>query len=117
MLTLGIEYLTGHAVATSTGDRVLPEWPPHPGRIFMALAAMFSVLLSIMYESWLVGSLNPWTIMLLVIMTVISEEEIANWREMGPDSVRKDILHGTGTVEEVELGGDGPGTQQRVPVF
>lgn len=41
MLTLGIEYLTGHAVATSTGDRTLPEWPPHPGRIYMALAAAY----------------------------------------------------------------------------
>lgn len=41
MLTLGIEYLTGNAVATSTGDRTLPEWPPHPGRIFMALAAAY----------------------------------------------------------------------------
>lgn len=41
MLTLGIEYLTGHAVATSTGDRTLAEWPPHPGRIFMALAAAY----------------------------------------------------------------------------
>lgn len=41
MLTLGIEYLTGHAVATSTGDRTLPEWPPHPGRVFMAMAAAY----------------------------------------------------------------------------
>lgn len=41
MLTLGIEYLTGHAVATSTGDRTLAEWPPHPGRIFMAMAAAY----------------------------------------------------------------------------
>lgn len=41
MLTLGIEYLTGHAVATSTSDRMLSEWPPHPGRIFMALAAAY----------------------------------------------------------------------------
>mgnify|MGYP005845912629 CR=1 FL=1 len=39
MLTLGIEYLTGYAVATSTNDRALPEWPPHPGRVFMAMAA------------------------------------------------------------------------------
>lgn len=41
MLTLGIEYLTGYAVATSTGDRAHAEWPPHPGRIFMALAAAY----------------------------------------------------------------------------
>ena len=41
MLTLGIEYLTGYAVATSTGDRTVAEWPPHPGRIFMAMAAAY----------------------------------------------------------------------------
>ncbi|MBK9512810.1 MAG: O-antigen ligase family protein [Flavobacteriales bacterium] len=43
----------------------------------ISLAMMFSVLFSIMYESWLVGSLNPYTIVLLMIMTVVSEEEIA----------------------------------------
>jgi hypothetical protein len=40
------------------------------------MAVMFSVLFSILYESWLAGSLNPYTIMLLVILTVMSEEEI-----------------------------------------
>jgi len=47
----------------------------------MSLAIMFSVLFSIMYESWLVGSLNPYTIVLLMIMTVVTEPEIANWQE------------------------------------
>jgi len=42
----------------------------------MSLAIMFSVLFSIMYESWLVGSLNPYTIVLLMIMTVVTEPEI-----------------------------------------
>jgi O-antigen ligase len=51
----------------------------------MSLAIMFSVLFSIMYESWLVGSLNPYTIILLIIMTVVSEEEIANWRAFQPE--------------------------------
>lgn len=46
----------------------------------MSLAALFSVLFSINYESWLVGSLNPYTIVLLILMTVLSEEEIAGWR-------------------------------------
>jgi len=41
MLTLGIEYITGYAVATSTGDRTLAEWPPHPGRVYMAMAAAY----------------------------------------------------------------------------
>lgn len=34
-----IEYLTGYAVATDPGAREKPEWPPHPARIFMAMAA------------------------------------------------------------------------------
>jgi CRISPR-associated protein Csb2 len=36
---LAIEYLTGYAVATDPASRERPEWPPHPARVFMALAA------------------------------------------------------------------------------
>ncbi len=39
MLTLGIRYLTGCVVASNASDRDHVEWPPHPGRVFMALAA------------------------------------------------------------------------------
>jgi len=38
-LTISWEYLTGYAVATDPSDRERVEWPPHPGRVFMALAA------------------------------------------------------------------------------
>ncbi len=38
-LVIGIDYLTGKAVAADVDDRDEPEWPPHPGRVFMALAA------------------------------------------------------------------------------
>lgn len=38
-LILGIRYLTGYAVATAPTNRDAAEWPPHPGRIFMAMAA------------------------------------------------------------------------------
>lgn len=38
-LTLGLEFITGRCVAASTHNRDEPEWPPHPGRVFMALAA------------------------------------------------------------------------------
>jgi len=38
-LALGIDYLTGYAVATHPADREAAEWPPHPARVFMALAA------------------------------------------------------------------------------
>lgn len=47
----------------------------------MSLAIMFSVFFSILYESWLVGSLNPYTIVLIMVMTVVTEPEIVNWRE------------------------------------
>ncbi len=38
-LVIGIRYLTGYAIATDPANRYAAEWPPHPGRIFMALAA------------------------------------------------------------------------------
>ncbi len=57
-----------------------------------AFAVMFSSMFSVLYESWLTGSLNPFTIILLSIVTVLSEEEIVNWRAIeqqqaddGPD--------------------------------
>lgn len=39
MLTLGIRYLTGSVAASDVAERDEVEWPPHPGRIFMAFAA------------------------------------------------------------------------------
>lgn len=39
MLTLGIRYLNGWAMASHPADRERAEWPPHPDRVFMALAA------------------------------------------------------------------------------
>jgi CRISPR-associated protein Csb2 len=36
---LVVEYLTGYAVATDPSNREIAEWPPHPARVFMALAA------------------------------------------------------------------------------
>src|ERR1700684_4266218 len=38
-LTIGWEYLTGYCVATDPASYQRAEWPPHPGRVFMALAA------------------------------------------------------------------------------
>ncbi|MGH9525866.1 MAG: type I-G CRISPR-associated protein Csb2, partial [Terriglobales bacterium] len=39
MLTLNIRYLTGRVWAAEASDREQVEWPPHPARVFMALAA------------------------------------------------------------------------------
>ena len=41
MFALGIHYLNGWAMATHPADRESPEWPPHPDRVFMALAAAY----------------------------------------------------------------------------
>lgn len=38
-LIIGWEYLTGRCVATDPANRQQAEWPPHPGRVFLALAA------------------------------------------------------------------------------
>ena len=40
MFAFGIRYLNGWAMAAADGARkVQAEWPPHPDRVFMALAA------------------------------------------------------------------------------
>lgn len=40
MIALGIRYLTKYAVATDLA-RQQAEWPPHPGRVFMAMASAY----------------------------------------------------------------------------
>jgi len=39
MFAIGIRYLCGWSMATHPADRQRPEWPPHPDRVFQALAA------------------------------------------------------------------------------
>jgi CRISPR-associated protein Csb2 len=41
MLTFGIRYLTGFATASEADNSDTLEWPPHPGRVFLALAAAY----------------------------------------------------------------------------
>ena len=38
-LTIEIDFLTGKCVAASVSNRDVAEWPPHFGRVFMAMAA------------------------------------------------------------------------------
>ncbi len=40
-LVISLRFTTGRCVATSVSSREEPEWPPHPGRVFMAMAAAF----------------------------------------------------------------------------
>ena len=42
----------------------------------ISFAIMFAVMFSILYESWLAGSLSPYTTLFLVILAVVSEDEI-----------------------------------------
>lgn len=42
MLALRIDFLTGRCVATAYNDRNSAEWPPHPARVFSALAATWA---------------------------------------------------------------------------
>jgi CRISPR-associated protein Csb2 len=41
MLAFGIRYLNGFVAARTAPDDRQAEWPPHPGRVFMALAATY----------------------------------------------------------------------------
>ena len=41
MWAIGVRFLTGNCVATDPSDRALPEWPLHPLRLYMAMAAAF----------------------------------------------------------------------------
>ncbi|GIX00466.1 MAG: hypothetical protein KatS3mg111_3798 [Pirellulaceae bacterium] len=38
-LAIHVRFITDRCVAAAINDRDQPEWPPHPGRLFMALAA------------------------------------------------------------------------------
>ena len=39
MFAIGIRYLMGWSMATHSADRERAEWPPHPDRVYMALAS------------------------------------------------------------------------------
>lgn len=43
MFAIEINFLTGRYVATSHYNRSLPEWPPHPARLFSAMVAEWAV--------------------------------------------------------------------------
>lgn len=57
----------------------------------MSIGVLFAVLFSITYESWLVSSLNPFTIILVIILTIVSEEEIVGWKETALQQEANDL--------------------------
>ena len=46
-----VEYLTGYVVATNPASRDSAEWPPHPARLYMALAAAYFETINQGYDS------------------------------------------------------------------
>jgi CRISPR-associated protein Csb2 len=44
MFALAIRYLCGFASAAHPKNRETPEWPPHPDRVFMALASAYFLI-------------------------------------------------------------------------
>ena len=46
-----VEYLTGYVVATNPASRDSAEWPPHPARLYMALAAAYFETIDQVYDS------------------------------------------------------------------
>lgn len=86
MLTIGVQYLTGYAVATDAGNRNRAEWPPHPGRVFMALAAAY-------FET------QPEAIDSSAVAIWDAEGEALRWLEQqgaphiqAPDADRRDVV-------------------------
>jgi|688.fasta_scaffold11952_15 hypothetical protein len=51
----------------------------------IAFGVLFATLFSVLYESWLTGSLNPFSILLVTIMTMMTEDEIVDWEAHLPD--------------------------------
>jgi len=56
----------------------------------IAFAIMFSTLFSVMYESWLAGSLNPFTIILVIAVTLLTEPDIVNSATGAEDAEAQD---------------------------
>lgn len=62
-------------------------------QVKIAYPVMLSVFFSILYESWINGSLNPFTITLFISLTIMSESEIYDWNnieEIEPEDDREE---------------------------
>ena len=51
----------------------------------IAFGVLFATMFSVLYESWLTGSLNPFSILLVTIMTMMTEDEIVEWEANLPE--------------------------------
>ncbi len=84
-------------------------------RLPIAYAAMFAVMFSVLYESWLTGSLNPFTIILLMIMTVLTEPEIVDWEEREQAESEAEAALPEDQLRELVPGQGGHGLTLRTP--
>lgn len=95
---IGIRYLCGWAMATHPTDRESPEWPPHPDRVFMALAAAYFETDGTSDEraalEWLEGLREPCAIIASFgpdhakTRTAVTAYVPVNDTEMGKDGLR-----------------------------
>ena len=95
---IGIRYLCGWAMATHPTDRESAEWPPHPDRLFMALAAAYFETDGSAEEraalEWLEGLREPRTIIAsfgaddVKTRTAVTVFVPVNDTEMGKDGLR-----------------------------
>ena len=60
-------------------------------RIPVSYAIMFAVMFAIMYESWINGSLNPFTVILLIIITCMTEDEIVEISDEAEDDSEEQV--------------------------
>lgn len=106
MFAIGIEYLTGYVTATDPWDRSRPEWPPHPGRVFMAMTAAH-------FETKPDSDSDP------ILREWKAEREALNWLENLPvPSIRASDPVARNTVEVYVPPNDmGPTKLTAIPAF
>jgi len=76
-----IEYLTGYAVATNPASRDSAEWPPHPARLYMALAAAYFETIDQGYDSPAERAALEWLATLTPPDIVIPEHSLRDVRD------------------------------------
>lgn len=76
-----VEYLTGYAVATNPSFRDSAEWPPHPARLYMALAAAYFETVSYLSDSHAERAALQWLATLAPPDLVIPEHSLRDVRD------------------------------------
>ena len=53
---------------------------------YLAYPVMFAILFSSFFESWLMGSLNPFTIQLLILLALLTDKQFVNGSDPAPST-------------------------------